>query len=319
MPFVKVQKNKAYFSRYQVKFRRRREGRTDYRARQRLCAQDKNKYNSPKYRLVVRFTNRQVICQVASAHLQGDRVLAQATSMELPRYGLRVGLKNYPAAYATGLLVARRLLTKLGMASMYAGNEEVTGEIETSEMNGRTFYVADLDDERRPFRAFLDVGICDTTTGARVFGALKGAVDGGLDVPHSEKRFPGYDEETKSYAPEAHRDRIFGEHIAEYMRHLEGEDPERFQAQFAEYIKNGVGPDDLEELYTQVHAKIREDPTHQPSSFSAIDKSFKRKAKDSYEERKARVAERKAQLKAEAEAEDDEDEDDEEEDDDEDA
>lgn len=34
------------------------------------------------------------------------------------------------------------------------------------------------------FRAFLDVGLARTTTGARVFGALKGAVDGGLDIPH---------------------------------------------------------------------------------------------------------------------------------------
>jgi hypothetical protein len=63
MPFVKVQKNKAYFSRFQVKFRRRREGKTDYRQRKRLVCQAKNKYNSPKYRLVVRFTNRFVICQ----------------------------------------------------------------------------------------------------------------------------------------------------------------------------------------------------------------------------------------------------------------
>jgi ribosomal protein L18 len=44
MPFVKVQKNKAYFSRFQVKFRRRREGKTDYRQRKRLVCQDKNKY-----------------------------------------------------------------------------------------------------------------------------------------------------------------------------------------------------------------------------------------------------------------------------------
>jgi large subunit ribosomal protein L5e len=61
MAFTKVQKSKSYFSRYQVKFRRRREGRTDYRQRKRLCCQAKNKYQSPKYRLVVRFTNRYVI------------------------------------------------------------------------------------------------------------------------------------------------------------------------------------------------------------------------------------------------------------------
>lgn len=48
MPFTKVQKNDAYFSRYQVKPRRRREGKTDYYARKRLVSQAKNKYASPK-------------------------------------------------------------------------------------------------------------------------------------------------------------------------------------------------------------------------------------------------------------------------------
>ena len=70
MPFVKLQKNSAYFSRFQVKARRRREGKTDYYARKRLVAQAKNKYNSPKYRLVVRFTNKQVIVQIVYAKLQ---------------------------------------------------------------------------------------------------------------------------------------------------------------------------------------------------------------------------------------------------------
>eukprot|EP01031_Cornospumella_fuschlensis_P036374 gene36374-44124_t len=52
MPFVKVVKNKAYFKTFQVKLRRRREGRTDYRQRFKLITQDKNKYSSHKYRLV---------------------------------------------------------------------------------------------------------------------------------------------------------------------------------------------------------------------------------------------------------------------------
>lgn len=111
--FVKVQKTKAYFKRYQVKFRRRREGKTDYRARKRLICQDKNKYNSPKYRLVVRFTNKYVLAQIIYATIQGDVCMCQASSTELPRYGCKVGLKNYAAAYCTGLLVARRLLRQL--------------------------------------------------------------------------------------------------------------------------------------------------------------------------------------------------------------
>ena len=55
MGFVKVVKNKAYFKRFQVKYKRRREGKTDYFARKRLICQDKNKYNTPKYRLAVCF------------------------------------------------------------------------------------------------------------------------------------------------------------------------------------------------------------------------------------------------------------------------
>ncbi|MCH1928457.1 hypothetical protein L6232_27055, partial [Shewanella sp. C31] len=54
--FVKTQKTHAYFKRFQVKFKRRRQGKTDYRARIRLTNQDKNQYNTPKYRFVVRFT-----------------------------------------------------------------------------------------------------------------------------------------------------------------------------------------------------------------------------------------------------------------------
>ena len=61
---MKVVKNKAYFKRFQVKFKRRREGKTDYYARKRLIVQDKNKYNTPKYRLVVRFSNKDITAQV---------------------------------------------------------------------------------------------------------------------------------------------------------------------------------------------------------------------------------------------------------------
>merc|ERR1711977_245163 len=128
MGFVKVVKNKAYFKRYQVKYRRRREGKTDFQARKRLVAQDKNKYNSKKYRLVVRFTNRDIIAQIVYSEIVGDKVMTAAYGHELPRYGLKVGLTNYAAAYCVGLLLARRHLTKLGMADLYSGKGTVDGE-----------------------------------------------------------------------------------------------------------------------------------------------------------------------------------------------
>jgi large subunit ribosomal protein L5e len=53
--------------------------------------------NAPKYRLVVRFTNREVIVQIIYARISGDFVLTAARSKELPRYGINHGLTNWTA------------------------------------------------------------------------------------------------------------------------------------------------------------------------------------------------------------------------------
>jgi len=253
--FVKVVKNKAYFKRFQVKFKRRREGKTDYYARRRLVVQDKNKYNTPKYRMIVRFSNKDIICQIAYAKIEGDVVVCAAYSHELPRYGIKIGLTNYAAAYCTGLLLARRLLKKLRLDKIYAGCETVTGE---------QYNVEDIEGQPGAFRAFLDVGLARTTTGARLFGAMKGAADGGIDIPHSTKRFPGYDSESKEFSAEVHRKHIFGQHIADYMKSLMEDDEEAFKRQFSQYTKLGITPDELESIYLKAHANIRADPEHKP-------------------------------------------------------
>merc|ERR1711915_454734 len=54
--------------------------------------------------------------------------------------------------------------------------------------------------------------------------------------------------------------RIFGQHVADYMRQLQEEGEGRFEKQFKQYIDAGIGPDDLEELYEKVHQGIRDDP-----------------------------------------------------------
>jgi large subunit ribosomal protein L5e len=299
MPFVKVIKNKQYFKTFQVKYRRRREGKTDYRQRHKLITQDKNKYKSPKYRLVVRFSNRYVLCQIVYAEIVGDKVLCSAHSKELSKYNLRVGLKNYAAAYCTGLLLARRLLKQLGLDEAYEGVEEVTGEKIVTKVDGRKYYVEELDDDRRPFRALLDVGTQNTSTGARVFGAMKGASDGGLDIPHNEKRFPGYSRDTNEFDAETHRDRIMGVHVADYMREMEEDDEEMFQKHFSQYLANGIDADDIEEMYEKVHEAIREDPSREEKpKFTAIDKSFKKPRKLTLEQRKERSNAKKALIKA---------------------
>jgi len=299
MTFVKVVKNKAYFKRYQVKFRRRRQGKTDYRQRHKLITQDKNKYGAPKYRLVARFSNKYVLAQIVASEIQGDRILCQANSKELIKHGLSTGLKNYAAAYCTGLLVARRWLTKIGLAETYEGVDDVTGDVVSTEVNGRTFFVNDVNEEKKPFRCLLDVGIKNTTTGARVFAVLKGASDGGLDIPHSNKRFPGYNRDTNTFEAEAHKEKIFGEHVAEYMREMEEDDEENYKKHFAKYIEAEVGADDLEGLYEEVHKSIRENPEAEAAAEFTPDKSFKTKrVKKTLEQRKKDSSAKRAELRS---------------------
>jgi len=257
MPFVKVVKNKAYYKRFQVKFKRRRECKTDYYARKRLIIQDKNKYKTPKYRFCVRRTNKDIICQVFMADMTHDVCIASAYSHELRRYGVKVGLTNYAAAYCTGLLLARRVNAKFNIA--YEGN---VAEDEDDEVNLGEDYNVEDDEDVSPFCALLDVGLARTTTGARLFGALKGMCDGGVDVPHSDARYPGSVKNGKDIEPNAdiHRDYIFGQHVANYMKQLQEEDDGSYKKQFGAYIKAGVSADDMEDMYTKAHAAIRADP-----------------------------------------------------------
>jgi len=261
MAFVKVLKNKAYFRKYQVKRRRRREGKTNFHARRKMVRQDKFKYNTRKFRLVVRFTNRRCICSIVWATIRGDMVLVAADSSELEKYGIPCGYKNYAAAYCTGLLVARRGLKKVGLDEKFKGKEELDGE---------EYHVEEEENEdQRPLKAILDIGLRRTTVGARMWAALKGAVDGGLYVPHSIKNFPGYKPAEEKgaepeYDAEAHKERLFGNHVKEYMEMLQEEDPTKYEAHFAKYLAADIDADKMEDMYTEAHEKIKEDPDFEP-------------------------------------------------------
>jgi large subunit ribosomal protein L18 len=89
---------------YRVPFRRRREGRTDYRHRAHTL-------RAGVPRAVVRKTLNQTLVQLVVADATGDRVIASARSFDLREFGWSAGAGNVPAAYLTGLLAGRRAKT----------------------------------------------------------------------------------------------------------------------------------------------------------------------------------------------------------------
>jgi len=90
---------------FEVKFRRRRKGKTDYKKRMALL-------KSGKPRLVVRKSNLNVLAQIIVFGQKGDIVKASAHSNELKKYGWRMHKGNIPSAYLTGLLAGRKAKQK---------------------------------------------------------------------------------------------------------------------------------------------------------------------------------------------------------------
>ena len=145
-------------------FRRRKAGLTDYRRRLKLL-------RGRKPRAVVRVSNTRTTCQLVTWAADGDLVSVTMTGSDLvKKYGWpsEQSLKSVPASYLVGYA--------MGKAAVAAGSPN----------------------------AVLDIGLAASTRGGRVYAALKGMVDGGLDIPHSEDVFP--DEE-----------RLTGVHINDKM------------------------------------------------------------------------------------------------------
>ena len=190
----------ARSGRYKVKFRRRREGKTNYYKRAAYIM-------SRKPRLVVRFSNRYITAQVILATPIGDVTVAHASSRELPKFGWLGDLDNTPAAYLVGLLIGYRALAK-----------------------GIKY-------------AVLDIGLYTATPGGRAFALVKGAVDAGLEVPHSEDVLPS-------------DERISGSHIAKYAEELKKANPDLYKLRFSKYISRGLEPENIVKHFEEVKGKI---------------------------------------------------------------
>lgn len=122
-----------------------------------------------KPRLVVRTTNKQIIASIMNYKKDGDETLISVTSTELRKFNWKHSVTNIPSSYLTGLLLAS------------------------------------VSKKKKITECVLDIGLYTPTKGAKIFAVLKGAVDGGLKIPHSEGKIP---DET----------RLKGEHIASYKK-----------------------------------------------------------------------------------------------------
>lgn len=153
-------------------------------------------------RLVIRKTNRYIIVQVVRCKEGGDETLLTVTSKKLLKYGWKGGLKNLPASYLTGLLA--------GIQAKKKGIE----------------------------KAIVDIGLHKPVKGSRIFAAVKGFIDAGVDVPAGEEIFPD-------------EDRIRGSHISEYYQRIKEEGLETKQ-----FSKVGDIYEELEKHFDEIKEKI---------------------------------------------------------------
>jgi large subunit ribosomal protein L18 len=127
-----------------LQFKRKREKKTNYRKRLALV-------KSRLPRLVIRISNKNTYLQIIDYSEKGDKVLSGVSSKDLEKKGWKHSGNNIPAAYATGLLLAKKVKTK---------------------------------------KAILDIGLQKNHPKGRIYAALKGVIDGGIVVPHREEIFP---------------------------------------------------------------------------------------------------------------------------------
>jgi large subunit ribosomal protein L5e len=71
--------------------------------------------------------------------------------------------------------------------------------------------------------------------------------------------------ESGTLETEANKERILGGHVSAYMESMQEEDSTKYEAHFSKFIENDIDADKMEEMYTEAHKKIREDPDFTPA------------------------------------------------------
>ena len=90
--------------------------------------------------------------------------------------------------------------------------------------------------------AILDLGFNNSVKGSRLYAALAGAVDAGLKIPLRSEVLPS-------------KERISGEHIAKYA-HILKNNKQKYEAQFSNYIKGSLNPEDIVNHFNEIKGKI---------------------------------------------------------------
>ncbi|MHA1268734.1 MAG: 50S ribosomal protein L18 [Candidatus Helarchaeota archaeon] len=138
---------------YRVKFRRYRTGKTNYYLRKKLIQS-----NLP--RIVIRKSNKHIIIQLVSSHLEGDKIHSITHSSELAKkFGWKASSNSVPAAYLTGYLAGLKINSN-------------NGGVE---------------------KAILDLGLQKISYGSTLFASLKGLIDANVNIPHKPDLFPSED------------------------------------------------------------------------------------------------------------------------------
>jgi len=88
-----------------VEYKRKREGKTDYKIRLKLLT-------SKKPRLVIRKSLKNIIAQITLYDQKGDKVVTSAHTNELKKLGWKFSRSNLPAAYLLGKLIGKKAISK---------------------------------------------------------------------------------------------------------------------------------------------------------------------------------------------------------------
>ncbi len=90
---------------YKLKFKRRRQGKTDYAKRLKLL-------KGKKPRVVIRVMSNSAVVQIIKYVPKGDEVLVNSSSLELKKYKYKGHKGNKKAAYLTGYLCGKKAIKK---------------------------------------------------------------------------------------------------------------------------------------------------------------------------------------------------------------